>query len=137
MATPVTERFRASVPAVTIAASADQVVAESHVAGTVTSVTYTPEAAITGAASPDSRTFTLVNKGTDGSTGSDVTIATLAMTSGVNAVAFDEKAITLSSTAADLAVAVGDILVWVSTAVTGAGGLVDPGGTVEIEIARS
>lgn len=133
----VTERFRAEVPAVTIAATADQLVAESHVAGTVTSVTYTPEAAVTGAASPDSRTLTLVNKGTDGSAGSDVTIATLALVSGVNLVAFDEKTITLSTTAADLIVAPGDQLVWVSTAVTGAGGLVDPGGVVEVEITRS
>ena len=52
----------------------------------------------------------------------------------MNAVAFDEKAITLSVTAADLVVAAGDVLAWVSTAVTGGGGLVDPGGLVQVEI---
>jgi hypothetical protein len=72
-----------------------------------------------------------VNKGQSGS-GSTV-VATLAMTSGVNAVAFDELAATLSSTAADKVVAAGDILAWVSTAVGGTG-LADPGGLVQIEI---
>lgn len=130
-------KLEATVPSVTIAATADQVVGESPKAGRVVGVSYTPEAAITGAASPDSRTFTLVNKGTDGSAGSDVTVATLALTSGVNLVAFDEKAITLSGTAANLVVAEGDILVWVSTAVTAGGGLVDPGGKVQVEIGSS
>lgn len=130
----VQQKIKATVPAVTIAATADQTIGEVDTAGRVSSVTYTPEAAITGAASPDSRTFTLVNKGTDGSAGSDVTVATLAMVSGVDAVAFDEKAITLSGTAANLVVAAGDILVWVSTAVTSGGGLVDPGGLVQVEI---
>jgi hypothetical protein len=55
------------------------------------------------------------------------------MVGGVNAVAFDEKAITLSATASDLVVAAGDVLVWVSTAVGGTG-LADPGGQVQVEI---
>lgn len=127
-------KLEATVPAVTIAADADQVVGEAPKAGRVVSVTYTPEAAVTGAASPNSRTLSLVNKGTDGSAGSDVTVATLALVGGVNLVAFDEKAITLSGTAANLVVAAGDILVWVSTAATSGGGLVDPGGKVQVEI---
>lgn len=131
---PVTERFQAQVPANTILQTSDQVVCESHVAGVVSAVAYTPEDAITGANSPASRTFTLVNKGQAGA--GTTTVATLAMVSGVDGVAFDEKAITLSSTAADLVVAKGDILVWVSTAVGGTG-LVDPGGRVEVEISRT
>lgn len=95
-------------------------------------MSYTPEAAITGAASPDSRTFTLVNKGAAGV--GTTNIATLAMVATVDAVAFDEKPITLNGTAANLVVAAGDVLAWVSTAVTGAGGLVDPGGLVQVEI---
>ena len=130
----VTERFQATVPANTILQTSDQTVAESHVAGVVTAVGYTPEAAITGANSPASRTFTLVNKGQSGA-GTTV-VATLAMTSGVNGVAFDESQLTVSSTAADTVVAKGDILVWVSTAVGGTG-LVDPGGRVEIELTRT
>lgn len=125
-------KLEATVPSVTIAATADQVIGECPAAGRVVGVSYTPEAAITGAASPNSRTFTLVNKGTDGL--GSTNIATLAMVSGVDAVAFDEKAITLNATAANLVVAKGDIIVWVSTAVTGGGGLVDPGGKVQVEI---
>lgn len=129
------QKLAATVPAVTIAATADQTVGAVTMAGRVSSVSYTPEAAITGAASPDSRTFTLVNKGAAGV--GTTNVATLAMVSAVNGVAFDEKATTLNATAANLVVAAGDILVWVSTAVTSGGGLVDPGGLVQIEIKSS
>jgi hypothetical protein len=120
-----------TVPAVTILATTDTILGEVEKAGKVTSVSYTPEAAISGAASPASRTFTLVNKGAAGV--GTTNIATLAMVSGVDAVAFDELPITLNATAANLVVAAGDILVWVSTAVGGTG-LVDPGGEVRVEI---
>lgn len=126
------QKIRTRVPAVTIAATTTTTVGEVDTAGRVTGVSYTPDAAITGAASPNSRTFTLVNKGQAGS--GTTTVATLAMVGGVNGVAYDEKAITLTATVADRAVAAGDILAWVSTAVTGAGGLVDPGGLVQVEI---
>ena len=128
----VQEKVEATVPAVTIAATADQVIGEATKAGRVTSVSYTPEAAVTGAASPDSRTLSLVNKGQAGA--GTTTVASLALVSAVNLVAFDEKAITLTATVADRVVAAGDQLAWVSTAVTGAGGLVDPGGHVVVEI---
>jgi hypothetical protein len=81
--------IQATVPAVTIAATADQVVGEAQSAGRVT------------------------------------------------AVAFDEKAATVTSTVVDKTLAAGDILVWVSTAVTGGGGLADPGGRVEVTIGAS
>jgi hypothetical protein len=122
----------ATVPAVAATVDADQVVGEAASAGRVTSVSYTPEAAVTGAASPASRTLALVNKGQTGS--GSTTIATLALVGGVNLVAFDEKAITLSGTAANLVVAAGDELVWTSTAVTSGTGLADPGGHVVVEI---
>lgn len=99
--------------------------------GTVTAVTYTPEAAMTGHAS-DKRVFTIVNKGADG-TGTDV-VATLDMTGGVSAAAFDEKAFTLSGTAANLAVEAGDVLAFVST--HAGSGIADPGGEVSITIER-
>lgn len=127
--------IQATVPAVTIAATADQVVGEAQNAGRVTAVTYTPEASVTGAASPNSRTFTLINKGQAGA--GTAVVATLALTSGVDLTAFDEKAVTVTGTVADKTLAAGDILVWVSTAVTGGGGLVDPGGRVEVTIGAS
>lgn len=117
------------------AAAADEtvVVGRAGFAGTVTAVTYAPEANITGA-NTDSRTVSLVNKGTDGN-GTTV-VATLAMVSGVNSNDFDERAITLSATAADLVVADGDILAWTSVHV-GSTGLADPGGLVTVTLSRS
>ena len=61
-------------------------------------------------------------------------MATLALTTGINLVAFDEKAATLTATAADRVFASGDVLAWVSTHT--ASGLVDPGGTVRVTVQR-
>lgn len=132
---PITERFQATIPASADAATGqDQTVAEAHVAGTVTSVTFTPEAAVTAHAS-NYRTYKLVNKGQAGAgTTAIATFATDTVTTD-DLAAFDEKTIPLSSTAADLVVAAGDILVWVET--TAASGVASPGGRVEVEIARS
>lgn len=105
---------------------------KATVAGNVTSVTYLPVAARAGAAT-NSRTLNLINKGSDGS-GTTV-VATLALVAGVDLAAFDEKAITLSATAADVVVAAGDVLQWQSLHV--GTGIADPGGTVCVEISRS
>ena len=121
-----------TVPAVATDSSDTTVVGKAPYAGTVTSVTYTPDTLITGA-NTDSRTVSLVNRKQDGS--GTTTIATLAFVSGVNAAAFDEKAITLSVTPADLVIAEGDILSWVSTAV--GTGLADPGGLVNVVMSRT
>lgn len=101
-------------------------------AGTVTEATYAADTAITGA-NTNSRTLSLINKGGAGS--GTTAVATLALTSGVNCTAFDEKAITLSATAADLVVAAGDVLAWKSLAV--GTGIADPGGTVKVVLSRS
>ena len=101
-------------------------------AGSVSAVSYLPVAAATGA-NTNSRTLKLINKGQDGS-GTTV-VASLALVSGTDLVAFDEKAITLSTTAADLVVAVGDVLQWQSLHV--GNGIADPGGTAYVEISRS
>lgn len=112
---------------VTIAADDTFTLEPARFTGKVTSVNYAPEAAATGD-NTNARTFTLVNKGQSGA-GTTV-IATLALTTGVNLVAFDEKAFTLSATASDLLVTQGDVLALVSTH-TGTG-VVDPGGTVKV-----
>lgn len=132
MTHPYIQTLRSTVPAVAQGATADQSVGEAPFAGTVTGVTYTPEAAMTGD-NTNSRTFTLVNKGQAG-VGTTV-IATLAMTTGVNGVAFDEKPFTLSAVAGATTVAEGDILAFVSTFV--GAGIADPGGLVQVEISRS
>lgn len=118
--------------AVGATATASRIV-EAPFAGTVSGVSYTPAAAVTGANSPASRTLSLINKGQSGA-GTTV-VATLALVSGTNLVAYDESALTLSATAADLVVAAGDILEFRSAAVGGTG-LADPGGTATIEFSR-
>lgn len=97
----------------------------------VTSVTYSPLANVTGA-NTNSRTLRLTNHKQDGS-GSTV-VAELPVTLGVNLTAFDEKTVPLSSTAANLALARGDILEQVSVPV--GAGLAGPGGTMYITIER-
>jgi hypothetical protein len=111
-------------------ASNEVVVAEYN--GTVTSVTYTPDATITGAAT-NNRTVSLVNKGQTG-VGATV-IATLNFANGTNAPVGDEKTIPLSGTAANLVVAAGDVLEWQSTHI--GTGIADPGGLVKVAIDRT
>lgn len=118
---------------VTILATGNDVV-EAPFSGKVIEVTYTPIAAVTGAASPSSRTLSVVNHGQAGA-GTTV-VASLALVAGVNLVAYDEKALTLSATASDLQVVAGDELEFRSAAVGGTG-LVDPGGTVTITFERN
>jgi hypothetical protein len=122
----------ADVPAVAQAATSSVAILEMPFAGTVTAVSYTPIANITGD-STNSRTCTLVNKGTDGN-GTTV-VATLAYTTGVNATDFNEDALTLSAVEGATTVAEGAILAWVSTHV--ASGLADPGGLVQIDVSRT
>jgi len=130
---PFTRQMEAAVEAAAAAADLTTVVGEAPFAGTVTAVKYVPKANITGA-NTESRTVSLINKGQDGN-GTTV-VATLAMTSGVNSNDFDEKTIVLSSTAADLVVAAGDVLAWTSVHV-GSTGLADPGGMVRVTLSRS
>lgn len=120
------------VPAVTIAATDSRVVGVSPFAGVVSGVSFIPKAAITGQAT-NTRKVELFNRGLAGS--GTTLVATIQYNSGVNAVADDENAVTLSGTAANLVVAEGDVLEWVSTAV--ASGLVDPGGVVRVTLERT
>lgn len=130
---PLQNVLRASVPAASAGVAQDQTIDSVPFAGTVSSVTFTPEADITGAAT-NYRTFRLVNAGQDGN-GTTV-VASLAFSSGaVTASDFDEKTITLSVTAADLVVAAGDVLKWDET--VAASGLASPGGKVRVTIDRS
>ena len=130
---PYVQVIERNVPAVSTAGNDDDtVLGQAPFACTVTSVQYVPEAAITGAAT-NNRTVSLVNKGQAGS--GTTTVATLAFDSGVNATANDEKAITLSGTAANLVLAAGDTLQWRSIHV--GTGITDPGGVVRVTISRT
>jgi hypothetical protein len=130
---PYVRVIEADVPAVSTAGNDDDsVIAQAPFDCTVTSVEYVPEAAITGA-DTNSRTVSLVNKGAAGS--GSTTVASLALTSGVNATANNEKTITLSGTAANLVLAAGDTLQWRSIHV--GTGIADPGGLVRITVSRN
>jgi hypothetical protein len=98
---------------------------------TVTSVSYTPTADITGAAT-NNRTVQVVNAGTDGN-GTTV-VASLQFVSGTNASDDDETALTLSGTPANLVLSPGQILRWESNAV--GTGITDPGGLAQVVIDR-
>lgn len=130
---PLVKKYRQQVPAVGAGSDAETDVLIAEFAGTVSGVKYVSATTLTGA-NTDSRTGQLVNKGQAGA-GSTV-VASKAFTSGVNAPADDDTAITLSGTAANLVVAAGDVLVWQSNHV-GSTGLADPGGLVEVELTRS
>lgn len=130
---PLIRAMEENVPAVAAASDKDTVIGEAEFAGTVTAVTYTPDAQLNGA-NTESRTLSLINKGADGN-GTTV-VATKAFVSAVNANDFDATTITLSATPANLVVAAGDILSWNSLHV-GSTGLADPGGKVRVTISRS
>ncbi len=129
---PLKKKIEATIPAAGATANADQVVGETPVTGTVSSVSITPEAAVTGH-DTNTRTFTLVNKGAAGS-GTTV-IGTLALVASNDLVAFDEKEFTLSAVEGATTVAKGDILAVVEA--YAASGLAHSGGLVQVEIDRS
>lgn len=133
MTAPLVRVIEADVPAVSTAGNDDDsIVGQAPFACTVTAVEYVPEAAITGAAT-NNRTVSLINKGQAGS-GTTV-VASLNFGNGVNAAAADEKAITLSVTAADLVLAAGDTLLWRSLHI--GTGITDPGGLIRVTLSRS
>lgn len=129
---PRVRTLQARVAAVAGGSDAVEVVAESPFAGTVTRVAYVPDTAITGA-NTNSRTLSLINKGAAGS--GSTTVASLALTSGVNAGADVETDLPLSGTPANLVVASGDVLVF-SSAHVGTG-IADPGGLVQVDVTLS
>lgn len=107
-------------------------IGEAPETGVVTSVTYTANAAVTGA-NTNSRSLILINRGQSGAGTTEV--ARLDLVAGTNLAADDETALTLSATAANRNVTAGDILEFQSNAV--GTGLADPGGLVAVEISRS
>lgn len=108
MASPFGRVFTAKI-AIKPAADAtrDDTVVEVPYAGTVTAVSIIPDTAMSGV-NTNSATLSLINKGTTG--GGTAVAATLALTSGVDLVAFDAKAITVSTVTANVTVAAGDVL---------------------------
>ncbi len=122
----------AVVPNTATAVTDTLIVGRAPVAGTVTSVTYAMDAALTGA-NTNTRRVQIINRGQAGA-GTTV-VADLQFDNAVNAVAGDERTITLSVVANATTVAEGDVLAFVSTAV--GTGIADPGGLVTVGIRRA
>lgn len=118
----------ADVPSMFDADGADQRVLVGRVRypGSVNSVEFVPAWTQAGA-DTNSRTLTLYNRRTDGS--GTTAIATLALTSGTDLARAVSETITI--TAANATVVVGDILEWESLHV--GAGLPDPGGQVIVQ----
>jgi hypothetical protein len=129
---PYTSSRHVATAAVSGGADANTPVFVAPFPATVTSVQYVTPSAITGA-DTNSRTVSLINKGAAGS--GSTAVATLALTSGVNTVAYVPKAITLSGTAANLVLAAGDVLNWNSLHV--GTGIADTGGLVVVSYSRN
>jgi len=121
-----------NVPGMATAGTDDTIIlGRAPFAGTVGGVWYAADAAITGAAT-NHRRVAVINRGQAG-VGATI-VAELAFDNGINAVAGDEMAITLSGTAANLVLVEGDVLAWFSDAV--GTGLADPGGLVRVVVNR-
>lgn len=130
---PVTNRVTMAVQAVATGSDDSQEVARVPYAGKVASVYFAPDTAIVGA-DTNTRTLELRNRGQAGS-GTTVVATITTNAAGGTLAAFDEKAIPLSGTPANLVVAEGDILEWHSVHV--GTGLADPGGLVVVELQRA
>ncbi len=128
---PLTGHLTEDIAAQTAAVDATTVIGEVPFNATVTGVTFTPEANVTGDAT-NNRVLTLVNKGSDGN-GTTV-VATLTFGAANNANDFDEKDFVLSAVAGAVDVAQGDILAVVET--HGGTGLANPGGRVDVAYSR-
>lgn len=125
---PSVEFYHIDVAAAAATADTAEDAGVAEMSGAVLSVWYTPASDVTGA-NTDTRTLSLINRGSDGD-GTTV-VATLALTSGNDLDAHKANEIPLSSTAADLDVSGGEVLAWTSTH-AGSTGLADPGGVVTI-----
>ncbi len=119
-------------PGVATAVDDTFMLGEAPYAGTVTEVTFTADATLTGAAT-NHRALRLINRGQTGA--GTAIVAELAFDNGINATAGDERAITLSGTPANLVLAEGDILALFSDSI--GTGLADPGGLVQVKVSRT
>ena len=99
---------------------------------TITAVDWTPAAAVTGGDThyPE---IQMINKGSAGS-GTTAVTSKKQYLSGVNSVAHDTEAFTLSATAANLDLAAGDVLAMVRT--HGGNGLAQPDGLCRVSYKR-
>lgn len=130
MSFPLTRKYRVYTPVVNTTADQTTIVDSAVEAETVSSVLFIPSASVTGVAT-NNRQFTLYNRGTGAGT---VVVAQLVMVSGTNMTDNIPKAITLSTTSANLLLAANDVLEWES--LHNNTGIADPGGLVQVNTTR-
>lgn len=118
------------IAALATAVAGSLVLGEAPFDGSITSVKYIPNAAITGV-NTNTRRVAVTNRGAAGAGTTEA--AALQFNSGVNGVKWDAKAITLIADPATDVVA-GDVITFDSTAI--GTGLADPGGLVIVEVTR-
>lgn len=104
--------LEATIPAAGAAVDQDTIIGEAPFDGTVSAADILPEAAVSGATAT-ARTFTLINKGQAGL--GTLVVATLALITANDMVAFDAKPLVLSAVAGALTVAKGDVFVLAET----------------------
>lgn len=137
---PLVRTLRVENPGAVADADAVKVIGVAPFAGHVSAVRYLPDTDITGA-DTESRTLTVTNRGADGD-GTDV-VATQEYETGVDAAQYAADGVTVDETYGTPAdrttqanyVAAGDVLTVESTHI-GSTGLADPGGLVEVDLAR-
>lgn len=129
---PYTQTFRLASEGAATAVDDTVMLGEAQFAGTVTEVTFIPDAALTGA-NTNTRRLALINRGQAGA-GTTV-VAELQFNAGVNLIAGDEMTIPLSVVAGATTLAAGDTLAWFTDAV--GTGIADTGGLVQVTISRS
>lgn len=105
-----------------------EVVGTAPFAGTISAVSYIPDAAVSGATS--TATTLAVRNETQ-----NLAAAALAFITGVDLVAFTAKALTLSGTAANLVVAAGDVITFKKTHAST--GTAMSSGSVEVVFSRN
>lgn len=132
MKVPLKRTMSAFIAALATDVDGSTVIGKAPFAGTITGVSYIPNAALTGAAT-NNRRHAVTNRGSAGLGTTEA--AFLAYAGSVNLVQYDEKTITLHATTANRDVAAADVLTFDSTAP--GTGIADPGGRVIVEITRT
>lgn len=132
MKIPYKRTFTAQAAALGTNVDGKTILGKAPFAGSVVAASFIPNAAITGV-DTNTRRIAVENAGSNGAGTTEA--AALQFNAAVNAVAFDEKSLTLAATAANRDFAEGDILVINST--SPGTGLADPGGLYVVELSRT
>lgn len=131
MTFPLTRRYSRDVPATGTTASNYQLIDAATESETVSSISFIPMGSVTGAAT-NNRAYNVYNRS---ATGGTTLVGSLTLGSGTNLTDNVARALTLSSTSANLLLTAGQVLEWESIA--NGSGLADPGGVVVVNTTRT